>query len=87
MTATIGRRRLDMTADRIEAYCAEHKITARVWSSRSGRHSGLFCMTLGDGHNPAKVLTLGDELGLSLGRPVIVHSCGPRLVRIRVFGL
>lgn len=86
MTATIGRRRLDMTADRIEAYCAEHKITAQVSPSRAGRHSALFRMTV-EGSASAKVLTLAGELGLSLGVPVIVHACGPRTLRVRVFGL
>lgn len=87
MQVTIGRRRLEMIADRIEACCAGHIITARVWGGVVKGHSVLFTVTVADGHNPAKVLRLGDELSLSLGVPVLVHTCGPRLLRVRVFGL
>lgn len=87
MIATIGRRRLEMTADRIEACCAGFKITARCWGGKTNGHSALFFLTVAEGNNPVQVLRLGDELGLSLGVPVIVHSCGPRLLRVRVFGL
>lgn len=83
---TLGRRRLEMAADRIEACLAGHKIAARVWGGRVGRHSVLFALSVANGNHPAQVLRLGDEIALSLGRPVIVHACGPWL-RVRVFGL
>lgn len=87
MSATIGRRRLDMTADRIEATLAGHKITAQCWGGRAGRHSAVFHVTVAEHNNPAAVVRLGEELALSLGMPVLLHSGGPRTLRVRVFGL
>lgn len=41
----MNRRRLDMLANRIEAVCASHKITARVHGGTLSAHSAVFVMT------------------------------------------
>lgn len=88
MTATIGRRRLEMTADRIEAAFAAQKFTARVWAGTVTPHSVLFVATLGDAGARLNWRNMAEEIGLALGCPVRLYQiAGTGTVRVRVFGL
>lgn len=79
----INRRRLEMTADRIEGVCASHKIKASVHGGTVGRHSAIFVMTFEPGHSFRQLMVLKEEIELSLGKRVLIHH--QPYVRIRVF--
>lgn len=70
MTATIGRRRLEMTADRIEACCAGHKVTGRVVRIRARRNRAVMVVSTSP---PYDLRKLKEEFSLSLGVPVTVY--------------
>ena len=68
MTATIGRRRLDLTGERIEAVCASHKVRAHCWGGVVRRRGKVVFVV---STNPAYDLRkLQDDIALSLGVPV-----------------
>ena len=81
----IGRRRLDMLADRIEAACASHKIMAYVHGGTASAHSAVFVMTFEPGHSLRQLMACKDDIQLSLGHPVLIHHAP--YVRIRVLGV
>ena len=69
MTAPIGRRRLEMTGDRIEAVCASHKVSAHVWGGLM-RRRGKVVFVVTTSPDPYDMRKLQDEIALSLGVPV-----------------
>ena len=82
MTQLIGRRRLEMIADRIEAVFATAKIAARVHGGTVGRHSAVFAVTFDPGHSLRQLMALKRDIELSVGHPVLIHHA-PH-IRIRV---
>ena len=81
----IGPRRLNMIADRIEAACASHKISARVHGGTASAHSAVFAVTFDPGHSLRQLMACRDDIQLSLGHPVLIHHTP--YVRIRVLGV
>ncbi len=81
----IGPRRLDMIADRIEAVCASHKITAHCHGGIASAHSAVFAVTFDPGHSLRQLMACKDDIQLSLGHPVLIHHTP--YVRIRVLGV
>lgn len=69
MTATLGRRRLEMQADRIEAVLASHKVAGRVWGGTVTTRFVRFQITTAMGIKVNKVEDLSEEIALSLGVP------------------
>ena len=69
MTQPVGRRRLEMTGDRIEAVCASHKVAAHVWGGRVRRNRLTIIVTTDP---PYDLRKLKDDICLSLGVPVTV---------------
>lgn len=68
MNDAIGRRRLEMTGDRIEAVCASHKVRAHCWGGVVRRRGKVVFVV---STNPAYDLRkLQDDIALSLGVPV-----------------
>ena len=68
MTATIGPRRLDMFANRIEAICASHKVRAHCWGGVVRRRGKVvFVVSTRPAYDLRK---LQDDIALSLGVPV-----------------
>ena len=71
ITPTIGRRRLDLTGDRIEAVCASHKVPAHCWGGYVRRRGKvLFVVSTQPAYDLRK---LADDIALSLGVPVRVY--------------
>ena len=71
MTAAIGRRRLEMTGDRIEAVCASHKVPAHVWGGWALRRGKVVFVV--STNPPYDLRKLADDIALSLGVPVRVY--------------
>ena len=68
MTPTIGRRRLEMTGDRIEAVCASHKVRAHCWGGLVRRRGKVVFVV--STHPAYDLRKLKEEFALSLGVPV-----------------
>ena len=70
MSPTIGRRRLEMLGDRVEAACAGHKVHARVLCGQARRDRVTLLVSTSPVYDLRK---LQDEIALSLGVPVTVY--------------
>ena len=70
MSPTIGRRRLEMTGDRIEAVCASHKVRAHCWGGVVRRRGKVVFVV--STHPAYDLRKLADDIALSLGVPVRV---------------
>ena len=68
MTAAIGRLRLGMTGDRIEAFCASHKVDAHCWGGYVLRRGKVVFVV--STHPAYDLRKLQDDIALSLGVPV-----------------
>lgn len=68
---TCGRRRMEMTRDRIEAVCAGHKVVAHVRSGGCTRRGRLVMIVTTDSDYDLR--NLKDDIRLSLGVPVRVY--------------
>ena len=71
MTTTLGHRRLEMQADRIEAVLASHKVAGRVWGGVVLPRFVRYQMTTAMGTRVDQITRLEEEIALSLGVPSI----------------
>lgn len=66
----IGPRRIRMTADRIEALCAEYKLSVTITPIRVGKRRVTF---LARSEQRLDMRTLAEHIELALGVPVTAY--------------